>query len=98
MIDLISISEKIVKISKSHVCFGCAREISPGELMEKNTHREDGKILHTYFCAVCVAYLDRYPFNSYEEFCEGVLIQDKDWHTVEPAALERPPRKQRGSV
>ena len=65
------IGRKMVKTRKSHVCFGCGRELPPGSRMESR-FVVDGKPWSCYLCQTCLP-VESELYPTWNEYCFGEL-------------------------
>jgi hypothetical protein len=73
------LSHNIVKIRKSHNCWGCAVEFPKGSLMTNSVTVDQGEFSNTYWCEECEAYLNTLEYWQIEDgFAYGELIDHKE--------------------
>ena len=56
MIDCLD--RKIVKVKKSHQCFGCCRKFEKGSELERAAYADQGTAYSIYTCQTCVDIFD----------------------------------------
>ena len=60
-----------VVVRKAHRCFGCEREIRPGECAEYHDVLEAEGWSHSYLCSECVGWLHAHPGHFEDGYGEG---------------------------
>lgn len=65
------LKEKIVRIRKPHICFGCGRKFSPPYKMTFSAVTECGTVYTFYLCETCTIISNNMNFG--DEFCYGDL-------------------------
>ena len=79
-----ALTTKIVKIAKPHICHGCDRRYSVGQLMKYSTGINDGDFHASYWCPICDEYMntDSFDWDNYPEgICEGDLMEEYQYRS-----------------
>jgi hypothetical protein len=67
------IKEKLVKIRKDHMCFGCETLFKKGAMLTVRTCSDSGQILNDYFCAICIKIVDKWDDYDWESSTQGCV-------------------------
>ena len=69
------INEKIVKIRKTHNCYGCGRTFGKNTNMSSAACKINNMVVRKYFCEACHHQMITKAI-SFEDFCYGELLKE----------------------
>jgi len=76
------LQNKMVTTRKEHRCFGCARQFPNGSQLKYTVSVDSGDFLASYWCPVCVEYMQRHMHHA-EEIGMGDLNESGgDWEAL----------------
>jgi len=85
-----TLSDKIVKTRKPHICFACGRKFPAGTKMTRQVNDYDG-IQSVYSCLTCQELMDNYSeyFYDYVEYMylEGCVRECYECQDITPEQL-----------
>ena len=82
--------QQYVKTRKPHICWGCATEFPKGETMKHIEQVSDGKFISSYWCDVCLEYINRYYRIDEDGYEYGSILKndEEEWLEIK-AELEK---------
>lgn len=70
----VTLSNKVVKTRKDHVCIGCGNKYPVGTMMNKNVSVDDGNLSSTHMCLICEEFM-----SDKWRYCDGEISQGDVW-------------------
>ncbi len=70
-----TLTDKKVKIRKSHYCWGCAKKFNKGDFMQYIVNIDGGEFNSAYWCMDCIKFMDTLDEWETEDLRYGELSE-----------------------